>query len=208
MRVMETDTADNGIRQLKCVEENDIIRLTFQWPAAIGQVYIFKTDADFSIETASPKDARLFTLQEYKKQAGFTDRKTPGTHTYRVYPFIRDDGEDVVIVQSDGKNSVTCLTGQIEVQFSIREKHRWPAGDKVNVINLLSNRYIEEDVLCYVKKENSYPSDARDGTVYFFTEPLPAGQMVTRQVKTKKNEYIRLFICDPEKAPMYKLQMM
>lgn len=210
MRVMDTDTADNAIMDLKCIEEGGVIRLTFRWPAAIEQVYIFKTDGIFDIEAADEKDARLFTSQEYKKQAGFIDRKTPGTHTYHVYPFIREGGCDIAVTQKDGRNTVTCLTGQITVNFSIREK-RPRLGilsqDKINEISIVSDQYVEADVLCYVKKENGYPADIHDGVMYFLNEPLSPGISLHRQIKTRKNEYLRIFIRDQGKVDLYRLQI-
>lgn len=208
MRVMETDTPENSIGDLKYFEEGNRIRLTFKWPTAIQQVYIFKTAGDFDIETALESEARLFTLQEYKKQAGFFDAKTPGVYTYRIYPFLRDEDEDIAIAQTNGKNDITCLTGQVAVGFRFNEKVSWMGGGKTIDIQLLSDQYIDADLLCYVKKAGGYPADLQDGLVYFFGEPLQPGIKLLRRIKTQKNEFIRLFVHDPDKAHLYRLQPM
>jgi hypothetical protein len=98
------------------------------------------------------------------------------------------------------------MTGQIVINFSITEKRTAFSGEKINIIKLLSEQGVSGEALCYVKKENGYPSDANDGVVYFFFFALKPGQIVERRVKTKKNEYLRIFVRDAGKAGMYRLQ--
>jgi hypothetical protein len=205
---METDTPDNCVSNLKYNREGDEIRLTFRWPAAIPQVYIFKgTSGEFNISQARLSDARLYTLQEYKKMGGFMDKKTPGMHTYRVFPFIREDGEDVLVAQTDGENVITCLTGQVIIYFDLKERTSLLGREKVYSVKLSSTCEVGPDVVCYVKKEGGYPEHARDGTVYFFGEGLTPGQDLQRQIKTGKNEFIRLFIHDEAQEQLYALKL-
>ncbi|MDR1663596.1 MAG: hypothetical protein LBR83_01560 [Clostridiales bacterium] len=207
MRYMECDTPDNTIRRLKYADEGETIRLTFQWPVAIAQVYIFKVSGGFDIGEASPGDAKLFTLPEYKKLGGYMERKTPGEFTYYIFPFIRDAGEDVAVVQLDGGNRITFMAGQYEIKISIKEKTSPFSGVKTHEISLFSENPIGADALCYVKKENGYPSRINDGVTYPFAEPLPPGETLTRKITTKKNEFIRLFVRDTEKAAQYSLKL-
>jgi hypothetical protein len=205
---METDTPDNCVSNLKYSDEGDAIRLTFRWPAAIAQAYVFKGQRDgFDIESAKPDDARLLTQQEYKKLGGFIDRKAPGVHTYRVFPFIREGGEDILVAQSDGKNVITGLTGQVVIHFSLNERKSFLGREKVYTVSLNCTQEVSADVVCYVKKEGGYPEHSRDGTVYFLGEALTPGQTLERQIKTAKNEFIRLFIHDAANEHLYTLNM-
>jgi len=57
-----------------------------------------------------------------------------------------------------------------------------------------------------VKKAGGYPGSVGDGTVYFFGNSLAAGVAGSWEIKTKKNEYIRVFVRDPGQAGVYLLR--
>lgn len=205
MHIIATDNPKDTITQLKCQVEAGQIRLTFLWPLDVDAVYIFKIAQDldkFDIESAEAADAKLLTLQEYKKQGGYTFPRPSGAFTYRVYPFIRKDGEDYAIVYKGSDNSIE-VTGQIPIRLSIREKTGFLGREKVYTITLIAQQSIAGDVLCYVKKEHGYPSDVLDGMMYFFGDGLVAGVPANWEVKVKKNEYIRVFVRDPKLAEVY-----
>ena len=94
MHIHETDIPEEGILNLKAHTEGDNLRLTFQWPLSVEQIYVFKTKANdvsdsFDITTADQQQARLYTLQEYKKHAGYVEVMRPGVYTYHIFPFRR-----------------------------------------------------------------------------------------------------------------------
>lgn len=212
MQIHETDIPEEGILNLKTHTEGDNLRLTFQWPPGIEQIYVFKTKATsvdvFDICTADQRQARLYTLQEYKKHAGYVEAMQPGVYSYHIFPFRRANGEDTAIVYTghDVRTQNTIdVTGQIAVQFSIQEKKRLLSPYKIHMVELSAQHEIEDDVLCYVKKEKEYPEDVQDGSVYFFGGGLKPGISFCCEVKTLKNEYIRIFVRNPDKAGEYLL---
>lgn len=194
-----------SISQLKCHMETGQMRLTFLWPEDAEQVYVFKTAGHFDITSGKP--GRLFTLQEYKKRSGYVEPRPSGAFTYHIFPFVRENGEDIVFINSSGGNSIE-VTGQIPIGFKITEKTGFLKRDKIYIISMLSQQGIAGDVICYVKKTGSYPSGVGDGTMYFFGDGLVAGAVGRWEVKTKKNEFIRIFVRDPGMSGIYLLQPM
>ena len=215
MRIITTDNLKDTVSQLKCHMEAGLMRLTFLWPEDVEQVYIFKTGEHFNIEDADPASGRLFTLQEYKKQGGYTCPRPSGAFTYRIYPFIRKDGCDYAFVYTDKyagdfqspQNSIE-VCGQIPIQVNITEKSGFLSKDKTYIITLLAQQAVEGDILCYVKKLNGYPATVNDGMMYFFGNGLEAGLPKKWEVKVKKNEYIRVFVRDPVLAGIYCVEEM
>ena len=185
MRVAESDKI---IKNIKCTDEGENIRLTWSWPQGIEQVYAFTSE--------ELTGGKLFTLQEYKKRGGYILRKNPGVSTYYIYPFLRKGGEDILCNQPPGQNKIS-YTNQTIINFSVSEKFGLPfLGQyyKNHEIILSSENDVPADIISYVKKENNFPNDAQDGVVYYFGEMLEAGKPLTRIVQTGKNEYISLFI--------------
>jgi len=193
---------DSGecVTNIRCIEEGGNIRLTFNWPEGVEQVYIFTAQGELDISTADASHGRMFTLQEYKKRGGCIISQEPGVITYYIYPFRREDGEDVCYA-SGGQNQITH-TCRININFAIREKS---GRYKNHEITLTSDHPVERDTVRYVKKANEPPRDISDGVDYVFSEMLEPGRHVTRIVRTMSNEYLRLFICE-DKAELINLQ--
>ena len=185
------------IKNIKLRDEGDKLKLTWHWPLETEYVYIF-TDA-------SLVNPRLFTLQEYKKRGGFYTQKVVGISTFYVYPFIRENGEDTLCEQPMGEN-VVSFTNLTMITADICEKIPLPIFQtryRNHEITLTANHNVPSDIICYAKKENNRPD--HDGVMYFFGEPLQAGQPVTRIIRTTKNEYINLFITEG-KTSLYSLK--
>jgi len=202
---MEADAAVWGIRDIKCYDEGEYWRLAFPWPSGISQVYIFKMPGDpgasFNVKHAGA--GQLYTLQEYKKLSGYRDRKVPGVYSYYICPFVRENGEDVYFAQTDGCNRV-CLTGLVNIRYTLREKWMPVISDRTYEITLAADHPVEANVICYVKKENSLPVCSKDGILYYFNEPIIPGRDFIRHVRTGRNEYLGVFIHDEEHA-LYNL---
>ena len=207
MYIITTDNLKDTVSRLKCHMEEDLMRLTFLWPEDVQQVYIFKTDGPFNIEEANPASGHLFTLQEYKKQGGYTCPRPLGVLTCHIYPFIRKDGCDYAFVYTgeDAQNPHNSIEvcGQIPIRINITEKSGFLGKDKVYIITLLARQVMEGDILCYVKKQGERPASVNDGIMYFFGDGLEAGLPKRFEVKVKKNEYIRVFVRDPVLARIY-----
>ena len=201
MHTITTDNPNDAVREIKCHTEERHIRLTFLWPEDIEYVYIFKTNSPHDIESTEPSDGRLFTLQEYKKHGGFVEPRPSGTFKFYIYPAIREKGEDIAIVYPDAGRSGAAgnsieITGQIPVQLNIAEKTSLFSRKKIYTVTLLAQQAVDGDVLCYVKKDGGYPVNAKDGIIYFFGDALEAGISRSWEIKTRKNEYIRVFVRD------------
>ena len=185
------------ITNLKCYDEGENIRLTFNWGAGVEQVYIFenedKNEGDASPEVNQNSGGRLFTLQEYKKRGGYIRAKRPGRFTYRVYPFVRDEsGRDILSEQPENSITHICKTDialTIEESTGVAYKHY--------KITLTAQHSTPPDIVLYVKyseTEDAHPGNASDGVAYLFGEMLDAGKPVTRIIRTETNEYLRFFI--------------
>jgi len=193
---------DYVIKNVKCHNDGDRLRITFDWPPAVQQVHVYTlrdgSEPDFG-------NGKLFTLQEYKKQSGFLADKTQGETIFRIYPLVwsvthggicnstEEAGEYVLYDQTD-LNSVSLIEKTI-INCSMKEK----VGQYKNYeITLSANYSVQKNTICYVKKENELPRDINDGLLYHFDEAITPGQPITRIVRTMKNEYIRFFSMDEE----------
>ena len=209
MRIRHAKSPAEGISRLKYHIEEDRMRLTFLWPIDIEQVYIFKTEKPINIAEADLANGHLLTLQEYKRQSGYTAPLPSGTFIYSVFPFIREDGEDIAIVcpgeENPSENTVE-ITGQIPIQISIAEKTSFLKKDKLYIVTILARQNITGDILCYVKKLGGYPANVQDGTIYLFGDGLIAGEVTRWEIRTRKDEYIRVFVRDESLAGTYLLK--
>ena len=181
---------DKKIKKIKISDEGDSLRLTFDWPQGITQVHI-ATQPD-------PNIGKLFTLQEYKKQAGYHTLKIQGITTYYIYPSQWENGEDIFFEASQ-----MSYTNQTIIHFSMEESIRQYKNYRVI---LQANYPVPADIICYVKKENALPQNVSDGMVYCFSEPLEPNQPITRIIRTAKNEYINFFIKDVSQNDCYQLE--
>ncbi|MCL2386298.1 MAG: hypothetical protein FWC89_01995 [Defluviitaleaceae bacterium] len=216
MRVVEAEE-DKTIKNVKCYDNSDNIRLTWNWGQGVQQVYIFTeglnvNETDANAENFS-NDGKLFTLQEYKKQGGCILPKNAGAFVYYIYPFQRVDGEDILYDQPHNQNQIsyTCKT---TINVTIVEKAEptmlssfFSSGGryKNHEVTLTSNYNVSADIIGYVKNENAPPTDINDGTTYLLGEPLQANQPLTRIIRTERNEYLNLFIPE-EHSTLYTLQ--
>lgn len=178
---------------IKIYEEGDNIRLTFNWLLGVEQVYVYtleghpdRENKPFEGLPIGSDDGKLFTLQEYKERGGYVTKKTPGVTTYYICPFLREDGEDVILTQDN--ITFTCRT---VVEYSIREKL---GRYKNHLITLSSKNTVPEDVICYVKKANGFPVDIGDGILYYLSGLPEGGKTMTWVVRTEGHEFIRVFI--------------
>jgi hypothetical protein len=174
---------------LKCNDEGEKIRLTWNWPQEIEQVYIFTNE-----ETGG----KLFTLQEYKKRGGAFLRKKHGTFDFLICPFKRENGEDIFFDNLD--DNKISFTHKAEIFFSVREKKSPPflkQQHKNFLISFSSKENIPPNIIRYEKNEC-------DDVIYFFGEEISADKVVTRIVQIENDETLRFFISE-EHAHLYNL---
>ena len=185
---MRFEKSGEGVKNIKCREDGGNIRLTFNWPEGVEQVYVFLGTTD-----ANPAMARIFTIQEYKKRGGILLQKVPGVFTYYICPFQRENGEDICFTPEDQGGQITHTT-KINIDFTIREKI---GRHKNHEITLSADYPVNRGIVKYAKE----PSGIR----YVFGEITEPGQQVTKIARTAVGEHLRLFI-DEEFSELYNLR--
>ena len=177
------------INNIKCHEDGNKLKITFDWPIGLQQVYIFTLPYTNNID-----DGKLYTLQEYKKLGGYVTEKKPGETNYYIYPYVHQDGECVII--DHHTNSVKHIE-VTKISCQIREK----AGlgkYKNHYITLEANYPVPDNIICYIKKKGDPSRDINDGTLYYWGDIIQPAQPVTRIVSTLKDEYISVFVRNEE----------
>ncbi|MCL1882915.1 MAG: hypothetical protein FWF81_04085 [Defluviitaleaceae bacterium] len=181
MRIIESDRA---ITKIKCHDEDENIRITWNWPQDISQVYIF---ADKELTSG-----KLFTLHEYKKRGGCILKKPVGVSTYYIYPFLREGGEDILCAQPQGENQVS-YTRKTIISLKMSQKSSINSPYKNYKITLAAENFTPPDIIRYVK----------NGMEYLIGEPLTENPL-TRIIRTQKNESLDIYISE-ENSNLYTL---
>ena len=191
------ESGESIIKNVKINDDGSKLRITFDWPVGVQQVYVFASSLDiFDIHHVNlTSDGKLFTLQEYKKLGGYVTEKNQGEMHYYIYPFIREDGKDILVNQPETSGNSVKFIDKTMIRCQIREKSRW-SKYKNYEITLEANYPVQEKILCYVKKKNEPPRDISDGTLYYWNDTINSGQTVRRIVRTLKNEHMRMFVRD------------
>ena len=169
-----------GIKNIKCYDEDKKIRLTFDWPAGVGEVYV---------------NGMLFTLQEYKTRGGFITEKLRGRTVYYISDSDADQGDSICFIE---KTFITC---------KIRGTGGFGYDRQYNnyEVILTADYPVPAGAVCYVKKKNAAPVDIADGVLYCFGQEILPGRPLKRVIRTLKNEHIRMFVCEEYKA-IYELE--
>jgi len=181
------------IKKIKIYDEDETLRLTFDWARDISQVYIATapdSDAGLVVPIArncsSMQHGKLFTLQEYKKQSGFHTPKLQGITTYYIYPTQRENGEEIIHPPTEAS-----FTNKTVINFSIIEKI---GTYKNHHITISANYPVPVDIIGYVKQYSPGNSSHINDTSYTIGEEI--SQPITRVIRTAKDEYIKLFLRD------------
>ena len=128
-----------NIKNIKCHDEGGKLRLTFDWPIGVGQVYV---------------NGKLYTLQEYKARGGFITEKIRGSTVYYISESEAEQGSSVCFVE---KTFITCKIREISgLGYDKRYKN--------HEITLTADHHVPENVICYTIGDNDdmlyYFSDA------------------------------------------------
>lgn len=190
------------------VQENECI-VTWKWPEGIQFVYIysFLADAEIPPEKRQDRAMKLYTREEYKAKMGYrVQMETIGRFAVRVYASERLDGQMIVYKQEDEDNIVRFSSGKARIRYSIKYGRAFFKKQKPVRIELNSEVYISKDVLCYVKKEGSFPLNKDDGLSYPFIHDILPGRNVLPEIEINKNDQIKLFFTDGKKyGEIYEL---
>ncbi|MNP17606.1 hypothetical protein D3C76_1100430 [compost metagenome] len=159
------------------------------------------------LEQPTINSMKLYTRDEYKANNGYHERTQGiGGWIYTVYACWLNDGEPVLIHQEDGQNRKQISTGKARILYSIKQKQRLFQKYKTIEMRVTTEVPISKDVLCYVKKQGSYPSNKTDGTVYPFVQHFNPGRNSLPAIEVGKNDYVRIFFTDgPKYGQIYEL---
>ena len=130
-------------------------------------------------------NAKLFTLQEYKKLGGYITEKIPGETVYHISVL-------------DGEPAVTNFVYKTNITCTMSNKTGWGFDSryKSHELTLESDYPVPENIICYTIKKNAPPRDISDGTLYYWNEPLAQNMPINRIVRTMKDEFLKVFVKD------------
>ncbi|RXZ80490.1 beta-mannanase [Paenibacillaceae bacterium] len=212
MQYREAGPGDPLISGLTREVQDDRCTLRWHWPEGVQAVYIARssTGQDGGVdERESPlARARLYTKAEYKVNKGYHMRIDGfGRYEYTVYPCLENESSArVLIVQTDGANTTEISAGKAKIYYSVKQRSGFLKKTKTVQIQVTAEVSIDKDVLCYVKKEDGYPTNKEDGIRYSFVAPFAAGTNTLPAIEVGKRDFIRLFFTDgPTYGQMYEL---
>ncbi|WP_438348017.1 beta-mannanase [Paenibacillus sp. FA6] len=208
MQYLHADSSTPVIRELVHQVDEDRCILRWLWPDGIQAVYIHRVASDQEVlEQPAIDSLKLYTRDEYKANNGYHERAQGiGGWVYTVFACWLDNDESVLILQEDGQNRKVVSTGRARIIYSIKQKQRLFQKYKTIQMRVTTEVPISKDVICYVKKQGSYPSNKSDGTVYPFVQHFNPGRNVLPEIEVGKNDFIRLFFTDgPKYGQLYEL---
>ena len=208
MQYIHADIDTPIIRELVHQMDEDRCILRWRWPEGVQAVYIHRAASDEALlEQPAIHSLKLYTRDEYKANNGYHERvQGIGGRVYTVFACSMDRGEPVLIVQEDGQNRKAISTGRARIKYSIKQKHGLFQKNKTIQMRVTTEVPVSKDVLCYVKKQGSYPSNKSDGTVYPFVQHFEAGKTILPAIEVGKNDFVRIFFTDgPTYGQLYEL---
>lgn len=205
MDIVEFRDEANAISDLEYILDNGKFAIRWKWPKDIDIVYILKWNNldDFSMENIPKGDLKLYTKEEYKEFNGYTETiKEIKQYKFFIFPACESEDDILLLKQQDGKNEIIVSTGIPNIYYSIKEikgiKSFFSKEKTVQII-IYSDVELKNDVLCYVKKRNSYPLNKNDGVLFDFVDNIYPGENEMPEIIINKDEYIKVFIKDIEK---------
>lgn len=208
MQYIHADSSTPSIRELTHQMDEDRCTLRWRWPDGVQAVYIYRTAADHPIEDEPVVNRmKLYTRDEYKANNGYHERTQDiGRWVYTVFASWMEGNEPVLIRQEDGHNVKVISTGKARIMYSIKQKSSFFQKYKSIQMRVTTEVTIHKEVLCYVKKQGSYPANKSDGTVYPFVQHFSPGKTILPVIEVGKNDFVRLFFTDgPKYGAMYEL---
>ncbi|WP_333858967.1 hypothetical protein [Clostridium sp.] len=205
MRIVELLDDEDEIYNIQWELDKDKFTIRWSWPENIDLVYIVKTkvQGNLSLQDISENNAKLYTREEYREFNGyFQSVQGISQYTYYIFPAVEKENEILLLSQQNEKNKVFINTGKPEIYYEIKQLkpfRNFFSKEKVLRIIIDSEVDLNKDVLCYVKKANSYPLNREDGIAFDFIDNISAGKNVMPEIRVRKNEYVKVFIKDINK---------
>ncbi|MGO4545574.1 beta-mannanase [Paenibacillus sp. 2TAB23] len=198
MRFVDAEDGSPAITGLTRSMEEDRCTLRWIWPSGIDAVYIEKMDDGQSADGFGNKgEPKLYTRAEYKANNGYQTRiEGIGIVAFTVYAYQEGDYGPLLIQQANRENRIEISAGRAKIHYSVMSKNGLFRKFKTVQIQVTAEVPIAKDVLCYVKKQGSYPANKEDGMAYPFVAPFDAGKNMLPAIEIGKEDYIRLFFTD------------
>ncbi|USG65569.1 beta-mannanase [Brevibacillus ruminantium] len=197
------------IKDVTCQLQGSDCVINWHWPDSVPCVYVHKSpfDAPFDPLLLTPRDVKLYTREEYKVNRGYREpAEGIGRYTYRIFPCELRGGKPIMLLPQGDSHIGHISTGKAKIYYSVKSKKSWFRPYQSIQIRIFSELPLSKDVLCYVKKEGSYPANKEDGTQYAFIRDLEPGTNLMPEIEIGKNDFIRLFFTDGKKyGELYEL---
>ncbi|MFC7680943.1 beta-mannanase [Paenibacillus sp. GCM10028914] len=210
MRFIDAEDDSPLINGVTCNIEDNLCTLRWLWPSGIDAVYVGIMPDEQEHEGAlDTSNLKLYTRAEYKANNGYYSRvEGIGRYVFTVYACQEGNGSGgpLLILQPNRENSIEISAGKAQIHYSVRYKTGLFQKYKSIQIQVTTEVPIDKEVLCYVKKQGSYPANKEDGILYPFVAPFAAGKNILPPIEVGKQDYIRLFFTDGRKyGQMYEL---
>jgi hypothetical protein len=205
MRYAEHTSSTPEITEVVPRVEDRLCTLRWRWPDGVQAVCIHKSPAEAQdYGDVPPSGLKLYTREEYKANNGYRDRLDDiGLVAYTVYARTTEDGEAVLVRQTDGANRTVVSAGKARIYYSIVQKKGLFGKLKTVHMTITSEVPVPKEVLCYVKKRGSHPSAKDDGVLFPFVQDFPAGRCTLPPIEIGKEDFIRIFFTDGPKYGRY-----
>ena len=208
MIIRNFQEGDQVVTDLKSVVEEHTFTLRWKWPRDSDLVYLYGINTmTENLDIIDEKKLKLYTKDEYKEFNGFRENiKEISQYKYVVFPALEGQGEPVVIKQMDEGNQVLFSTGKLEITYQIVEHKKIFGSRKTVKISICSDVAVKKGVICYIKKQGSYPVSQEDGVKFDFALDFHPGENQQQPIEIGKDEYIRVFLKENKsKINMYTL---
>lgn len=205
MKLMEFCNENYGIYDVTSQMDRDRFSIRWRWPEGIDIVYILQADIlnESPMENISERNVKLYTKEEYREFNGYVKTiKDIGQYKFIIFPAIQENEDIILLKQDNGINEIIISTGKPEISYEIKEIKNFKSlfsREKTIEIIINSEVALNKDVLCYVKKQGSYPVSKEDGICFDFIDNIHAGINIMPDINIGKDEYIRVFIKDIDK---------
>lgn len=207
MRFAEANASTPLITDVISQVDDRFCTLRWRWPDGVQAVYIHKTsaeEADLGTEDVPPIGMKLYTREEYKSNNGYRDRlEEIGLLSYTIYARLAENGETVLVRQSDGANHVVVSAGKARIYYSIQQKKALFGKQKTVHMVITAEVPVARDILCYVKKRGGHPAGKEDGILFPFVQDFAPGRNVLPPIEIGKDDFVRIFFTDGRKYGLY-----
>lgn len=182
---------------LKAEMKEETLHLSFKWPRALEQVYIYRKNLLEEENYERSKPYRRYTQSEYVRFGGFIDpHPGMGLIEYEICPYIQTPEETYLVSSDNGTNRVQVMTSKIMVRYTLKERKKLFSHKKSIQIQVFCEVDLPKETLCYVKKKESIPVHNQDGMQFQFISDFKAGDNLLPEIEVAKDEYVRIYLSD------------